>query len=60
MIRITDTRNTIPGSRQLDKYAVTQDGGFNHRKRLDDAIMLKDNHITFFGSITKAVQTARE
>lgn len=59
-IRITDTRKTIPGLRQLDKYAVTQGGGFNHRKGLDDAIMLKDNHIAFFGSITKAIQTARE
>ncbi|EOH89701.1 carboxylating nicotinate-nucleotide diphosphorylase [Enterococcus villorum] len=59
-IRVTDTRKTIPGLRQLDKYAVTQGGGFNHRKGLDDAIMLKDNHIAFFGSITKAVQTARE
>ena len=43
----------------LDKYAVRIGGAFNHRNGLYDAIMLKDNHIAFAGSITKAVQTAR-
>ncbi|MFV0557295.1 MAG: carboxylating nicotinate-nucleotide diphosphorylase [Enterococcus sp.] len=59
-IRIVDTRKTIPGLRQLDKYAVTQGGGFNHRMGLDDGIMLKDNHLAFFGGITPAIQKARQ
>lgn len=57
--KILDTRKTIPGLRMLDKYAVRIGGGYNHRNGLYDAIMLKDNHIAFAGSITKAVQTAR-
>jgi len=58
--KICDTRKTIPGLRMLDKYAVRTGGAFNHRNGLYDAIMLKDNHIAFAGSITKAVQAARE
>lgn len=57
--KICDTRKTIPGLRMLDKYAVRTGGAYNHRSGLYDAIMLKDNHIAFAGSITKAVQTAR-
>ena len=57
--KICDTRKTLPGLRMLDKYAVRIGGAFNHRNGLYDAIMLKDNHIAFAGSITKAVQTAR-
>lgn len=57
--KICDTRKTMPGLRMLDKYAVKIGGGFNHRNGLYDAIMLKDNHIAFAGSITKAVQAAR-
>ncbi|WP_141905949.1 carboxylating nicotinate-nucleotide diphosphorylase [Lysinibacillus sp. Y5S-8] len=57
--KICDTRKTMPGLRMLDKYAVRIGGGFNHRNGLYDAIMLKDNHIAFAGSITKAVQAAR-
>ncbi|HWK24804.1 MAG TPA: carboxylating nicotinate-nucleotide diphosphorylase [Ureibacillus sp.] len=57
--KICDTRKTIPGLRMLDKYAVRTGGAFNHRSGLYDCIMLKDNHIAFAGSITKAVQTAR-
>ncbi|WP_342472118.1 carboxylating nicotinate-nucleotide diphosphorylase [Metasolibacillus sp. FSL H7-0170] len=57
--KILDTRKTIPGLRMLDKYAVRVGGGYNHRNGLYDAIMLKDNHIAFAGSITKAVQAAR-
>lgn len=58
--KICDTRKTMPGMRMLDKYAVRVGGAFNHRNGLYDAIMLKDNHLAFAGSITKAVQTARE
>jgi len=57
--RICDTRKTMPGLRMLDKYAVRTGGAFNHRNGLYDAIMLKDNHIAFAGSITHAVETAR-
>lgn len=56
---ICDTRKTIPGLRMLDKYAIRIGGAYNHRNGLYDAIMLKDNHIAFAGSITKAVATAR-
>jgi len=58
--KICDTRKTMPGMRMLDKYAVRIGGAYNHRNGLYDAIMLKDNHIAFAGSITKAVQAARE
>ena len=57
--KICDTRKTSPGLRMLDKYAVRAGGAFNHRSGLYDCIMLKDNHISFAGSITKAVETAR-
>lgn len=57
--RICDTRKTMPGLRMLDKYAVRIGGAFNHRSGLYDAIMLKDNHIAFAGSITRAVSLAR-
>lgn len=55
-IKICDTRKTIPGLRLFDKYAVTCGGGYNHRFGLYDAVMLKDNHIAYAGSIEKAVQ----
>ncbi len=58
-IKIVDTRKTLPGLRMLDKYAVTCGGAYNHRIGLYDGVMLKDNHIAFSGSITKAVETAR-
>lgn len=57
--RICDTRKTTPGLRMLEKYAVTCGGGYNHRFGLYDAVMIKDNHIAFCGSITKAVQAVR-
>lgn len=57
--KVCDTRKTIPGLRMLDKYAVRAGGGFNHRSGLYDAIMLKDNHIAFAGSISEAVRLAR-
>lgn len=58
--KICDTRKTMPGLRMLDKYAVRVGGGFNHRNGLFDAVMLKDNHLAFAGSITHAVKTVRE
>lgn len=59
-ISICDTRKTIPGLRMLDKYAVVTGGGKNHRFGLYDGVMIKDNHIAYCGSITKAVKAARE
>ncbi|WOV86947.1 carboxylating nicotinate-nucleotide diphosphorylase [Sporosarcina oncorhynchi] len=58
-IRICDTRKTTPGLRMLEKYAVRCGGGYNHRHGLYDAVMIKDNHIAFAGSITRAVELAR-
>lgn len=55
-VMIVDTRKTQPGLRRLDKYAVRIGGARNHRISLADSVMIKDNHITAAGSITKAVQ----
>ncbi|WP_059102789.1 carboxylating nicotinate-nucleotide diphosphorylase [Shouchella shacheensis] len=55
-IRLCDTRKTTPGLRMFEKEAVRAGGGFNHRRGLDDAIMLKENHIAACGSITEAVR----
>ncbi|HEY9219198.1 MAG TPA: carboxylating nicotinate-nucleotide diphosphorylase, partial [Phenylobacterium sp.] len=57
--RIVDTRKTTPGLRQLEKYAVRCGGGVNHRFGLDDAILIKDNHIAACGSVGEAVRRAR-
>jgi nicotinate-nucleotide pyrophosphorylase (carboxylating) len=57
--RLVDTRKTTPGLRILEKYAVTVGGGLNHRFGLDDAAMIKDNHILAAGSITEAVKQVR-
>jgi nicotinate-nucleotide pyrophosphorylase (carboxylating) len=57
--KICDTRKTTPGLRMLEKYAVTKGGGYNHRFGLYDGIMIKDNHISFAGSITHAVESVR-
>ncbi len=57
--RIACTRKTIPGLRALQKYAVRCGGGFNHRFGLDDAILIKDNHIAVAGSIRAALQGAK-
>jgi nicotinate-nucleotide pyrophosphorylase (carboxylating) len=57
--KVVDTRKTVPGLRMLDKFAVRTGGGYNHRNGLFDAVMLKDNHLAFAGSITKAVETVR-
>lgn len=57
--QILDTRKTMPGLRVLDKYAVRCGGGHNHRMRLDDAILIKDNHIAIVGSVGEAVRRAK-
>ena len=57
--RVLDTRKTLPGLRQAQKYAVRAGGGMNHRMGLYDAVMLKENHILAEGSIAKAVAKAR-
>ncbi|WP_201576983.1 carboxylating nicotinate-nucleotide diphosphorylase [Psychrobacter okhotskensis] len=57
--QITCTRKTIPGLRILQKYAVRCGGGRNHRLGLDDAILIKDNHIAIAGDIKTAIQQAQ-
>ena len=57
---ILDTRKTLPGGRRLNKYAVRQGGGQNHRMGLFDQVLIKDNHIDGAGSITAAVERLRE
>ena len=57
--RLVDTRKTIPGMRLLEKYATFIGGAINHRYGLDDAVMLKDNHIAAAGGITEAVNRVR-
>ncbi len=57
--KIIDTRKTLAGFRLLDKYAVTQGGGTNHRMGLDDGILIKDNHIAVCGGVGAAVRRAR-
>ncbi|MFV9988695.1 MAG: carboxylating nicotinate-nucleotide diphosphorylase [Coxiella endosymbiont of Dermacentor nuttalli] len=58
-IQLLDTRKTIPGLRYAQKYAVQCGGGKNHRMGLYDAYLIKENHIMSCGSITKAIQKAR-
>ncbi len=58
--RVCCTRKTTPGLRGLEKYAVRCGGGVNHRWGLDDAVLIKDNHIAVAGSVTEAVRRARE
>jgi nicotinate-nucleotide pyrophosphorylase (carboxylating) len=62
--RVVDTRKTTPGLRALEKYAVRAGGGFNHRRDLSDAMMIKDNHIAVIGalgiSLTEVIKGARE
>jgi nicotinate-nucleotide pyrophosphorylase (carboxylating) len=61
--RIIDTRKTTPGLRALEKYAVRAGGGFNHRRDLSDAMLIKDNHLAAIAarrlSLVEAVKTAR-
>jgi nicotinate-nucleotide pyrophosphorylase (carboxylating) len=56
---LRDTRKTMPQYRLLSKYAVACGGGTNHRLRLDDAFLIKDNHLAAAGGITAAIQAAR-
>ena len=61
MVKIVDTRKTMPGFRLLDKYAVRCGGGENHRLDLSDMIMLKDNHLAYSGlSYEKLIEKARK
>ena len=57
--RVVDTRKTTPGLRAAEKYAVRCGGGGNHRFGLDDAVLVKDNHILVAGGITEAVRRVR-
>ena len=57
---LLDTRKTIPGLRVLSKYAAAMGGATNHRMRLDDGVLIKDNHIAVVGSVAKAVELAQQ
>jgi len=57
--QIVDTRKTTPGLRAVEKYAVRVGGGGNHRFGLDDAVLIKDNHIAVAGGIKPAIERAR-
>lgn len=59
-VKLLDTRKTIPGLRNAQKYAVTQGGCFNHRIGLYDAFLIKENHIAACGGIAQAVSTAKQ
>lgn len=56
---LLDTRKTLPGLRLLEKYATRQGGATNHRLRLDDGVLIKDNHIAVAGSVHAAVAAAK-
>jgi len=58
-VAVLDTRKTTPGLRALEKHAVACGGGHNHRFGLDDAVLIKDNHLRAAGSITEAVRLVR-
>ena len=57
---ILDTRKTLPAYRELAKYAARMGGATNHRMRLDDAVLIKDNHIAAAGGIAQAIQGAKD
>ncbi len=57
--KLVDTRKTLPGLRAIQKYAVRAGGGYNHRFGLDDAVMIKDNHIALAGGLTKAITNCK-
>lgn len=59
-VGLLDTRKTVPGMRYLQKKAVRDGGGANHRLNLEDMAMVKDNHIRMAGTITRAVEMIRE
>ena len=56
---LLDTRKTIPGLRVLDKYAARMGGARNHRMRLDDGVLIKDNHVAVCGGVAAAVRAAK-
>jgi nicotinate-nucleotide pyrophosphorylase (carboxylating) len=56
---LLDTRKTIPGLRLLDKYAARMGGAENHRMRLDDGLLIKDNHVGVAGGVAEAVRAAK-
>lgn len=56
---LLDTRKTLPGLRLLDKYAARMGGAENHRMRLDDGILIKDNHVALCGGVAAAVRSAK-
>jgi len=58
--RLLDTRKTIPGLRLLDKYAARMGGAQNHRMRMDDGLLIKDNHVAVAGGVGNAVRLAKE
>ena len=58
-VALVDTRKTTPGLRQLEKYAVRCGGGVNHRLGLDDAAMLKENHLAWAGGVEQAIALVR-
>ncbi len=58
-VKIAATRKTMPGLRNIQKYAVVMGGGITHRLRLDDGILIKDNHLTVAGDIIEAVKRAK-
>ena len=57
---LLDTRKTLPGLRALEKYATRTGGATNHRMRLDDGVMIKDNHIAAAGGVNVAVRAAKD
>lgn len=59
-VRIVDTRKTTPGWRSIEKYAVRTGGCHNHRASLSEHVMIKENHITAAGTLTRAVELAHE
>lgn len=59
-VRLVDTRKTTPGLRMLEKYAVRMGGAQNHRTGLDDAVLIKENHLEMAGSVARAVELAQK
>ena len=57
---LIDTRKTIPGLRALEKYATRMGGAQNHRMRLDDGVLIKDNHVAVCGGVAEAVRAAKQ
>ncbi len=59
-IKLLDTRKTLPGLRIFQKWAVKHGGGYNHRYNLESGILIKENHISAVGSISKTIQKVRD